>query len=505
MKEAHDETLESTMYGTDTGGERWLNERHPDTLDAAGNVLVQGALKHLNGASVVQERQHNKRAAHLFGHLYKHLADTRLREMIFMQAQSDGRAAYLVLNQACRRDITDLEIQQLNHDFNNSSIEGDIGVNADSMTSYSRYLVGLNAKRPESMRKDDNAMTLQFLHAITGALSPSMQLDAMKEIRAPVAKRQYMHQITGMRDFSACVADIDMQWRTIFRTGQIASQSRRQPGGVRIADVSVAEADDYDDEEAYYTSSGHVFSPPQIAAMGSCWNCRGLDHVREQCPSPAGMRSLGLVLDRLRSTMSTTGKGKGKGKGKGAGKGSGKGAGAGKGKGGRGASAGRGRAMAGRGSGAQALYAEAGALYSTDGSWVAYMADDSWPDEHDAYDIDEGDEQAHTALASGLGAYTDSDSEGDAWMDALACVDSGSDSDDSASANFVLDYSSSGSSMTSGMPQLVYIDSDDDVDSSDADDTPPPLEYASDDEPRAGHRWLRARACVVRGGQLRRV
>ena len=29
MKEAHDETLESTMYGTDTGGERWLTARHP--------------------------------------------------------------------------------------------------------------------------------------------------------------------------------------------------------------------------------------------------------------------------------------------------------------------------------------------------------------------------------------------------------------------------------------------------------------------------------------------
>jgi len=33
MKEkAHDESLEDTMYGTDTGGERWLTERHPDFL-----------------------------------------------------------------------------------------------------------------------------------------------------------------------------------------------------------------------------------------------------------------------------------------------------------------------------------------------------------------------------------------------------------------------------------------------------------------------------------------
>jgi hypothetical protein len=112
--------------------------------------------------------------------------------MIFMQAQSDGREAYVVLNRACRREITDLEIQQLDQDFNNSSIEADIGINADSITSYSRYLIGLNAKRPDHMRKDDNAMTLQFLHAITGALSPTMQLDAMKEIRHPPHKRQYM-------------------------------------------------------------------------------------------------------------------------------------------------------------------------------------------------------------------------------------------------------------------------------------------------------------------------
>ena len=48
--------------------------------------------------------------------------------MIFLQAQSDGRRAYLVLNQACKRDITDLELTQLNQEFDISSIEADVGV-----------------------------------------------------------------------------------------------------------------------------------------------------------------------------------------------------------------------------------------------------------------------------------------------------------------------------------------------------------------------------------------
>ena len=53
--------------------------------------------------------------------------------MIFMQAQSDARAAYVVLAQTCSRDITDLEITQLNQDFDNTSIEADVGMNRDSI------------------------------------------------------------------------------------------------------------------------------------------------------------------------------------------------------------------------------------------------------------------------------------------------------------------------------------------------------------------------------------
>ena len=66
--------------------------------------------------------------------------------MISFQARSNGREAYLVLDQACRRDITDLELNQLNQEFDNSSIEADVGVSINSITSFEngRHLTGVN-------------------------------------------------------------------------------------------------------------------------------------------------------------------------------------------------------------------------------------------------------------------------------------------------------------------------------------------------------------------------
>ena len=113
----------------------------------------QGNLMRPNGTNAVQHRGHYRRVKHLFGYLYRHIADMRLQEMISLQSQGGGHAAFLVLNAACSRDITDLELTVLNQVFDNSSIEADVGVTSDSITLFSRHLSGINAQRPESMRK----------------------------------------------------------------------------------------------------------------------------------------------------------------------------------------------------------------------------------------------------------------------------------------------------------------------------------------------------------------
>ena len=80
--------------------------------------------------------------------------------MIYFQARSNGREAYIILDQACRRDITDLELNQLNQEFDNSSIEADVGVTINSITNFGRHLTGVNTRRPEPMRKNDSDLTL---------------------------------------------------------------------------------------------------------------------------------------------------------------------------------------------------------------------------------------------------------------------------------------------------------------------------------------------------------
>ena len=157
--------------------------------------------------------------------------------MIFLQAQSNGRSAFLVLNAACSRDITDLELTVLNQQFDNASIEAGVGVNSDSITMFSRHLNGINAQRPENQRKNANDLTLRLLHSINGMLCPQLALDAVKEIRATADKRKFQDTITGMRDFSAAVQDFDEIWRTLFSQGLITPAARRHPGGVRVSDV----------------------------------------------------------------------------------------------------------------------------------------------------------------------------------------------------------------------------------------------------------------------------
>ena len=114
---------------------------------------------------------------------------------------------------------TSIELNQLNQEFDNSSIEADVGVTINSITNYGRHLTGVNTRRPEPMRKDDNDLTLRLLHSINGNISATMNLDALKEVRAPPHKRKFQNAATGMRDFPGAVTELDEMWRNIFQSG----------------------------------------------------------------------------------------------------------------------------------------------------------------------------------------------------------------------------------------------------------------------------------------------
>ena len=135
------------------------------------------------------------------------------------------------------------------------------------------------------MRKNENELTFRLLHSINGNLGATMHLEAMKEIHAPAYKRAFQNNATGMRDYSAAVREMDEMWRNIFQSGLIKPAARRQPGGGRVADVSVAQ---YEDEDAFAAKSGATltsFTFDQVMQQSTCWNCRGFGHVRDACPS----------------------------------------------------------------------------------------------------------------------------------------------------------------------------------------------------------------------------
>ena len=200
----------------------------------------------------------------------------------------------------------------------------------------------------------------------------------------------------------AALQELDEVWRTHFNDGLIRPAARRQPGGVRVADVSAAE---YEDEDAYfsaaYNSGNQTFALEDLRSQTQCWNCRGFGHARPVCSSSVGYRAINLCIQVLQSASDSSGRGKGKGTGKGKGKGRGGG--------------GRGRAAAGRGSGAIAAYVEDDHAYALDGTLlVVYRTPAPEADEHD-------DEEAHTALTFNAAASSSSGSfdDGDGWMDQL--------------------------------------------------------------------------------------
>ena len=220
------------------------------------------------------------------------------------------------MTQHCSRDITDLEITQLNQDFDNSTIEADVSVTCDSIPLFARHLTGLNARCPENMRKDDNDMTIRLLHVLNGNLSPTMHISALKEIRAPADKRELQDTSTGMRDFAAAVQELDEVWRAITSTlaWLVKPASCRQPGGVRVADVSLADYEECEDKEAYLaasTSAGRqIFTFAALRAQSTCyWNCRGFGHVRSACTSSDGFRSITHVISALQTSPDSSGKG----------------------------------------------------------------------------------------------------------------------------------------------------------------------------------------------------
>ena len=58
--------------------------------------------------------------------------------MMHASARNDGRAAYLLLATHCRREITDLEMFDLNSEWDSATFVNTVGISLDTITAFSR-------------------------------------------------------------------------------------------------------------------------------------------------------------------------------------------------------------------------------------------------------------------------------------------------------------------------------------------------------------------------------
>ena len=310
-----DSDLEETMLGTDIGGDVWL-QNNP------------------GGANAAQTRRRTKRLKQLHAHIYRHVADLRLREMVSPVGNvRDGRAAYRMLEQHCTRTITDLEIETLNAEWDQSSITASVGVTLDSITMFARHLNGLNARRPALIngqpgRKSEDELTKKLLLSLTPKLSAVLHHEAAKEMRAAPADRAFWNAAANPphRDFAEAVRALDELWRVQFEAGGIAP-APRQGGNPRV-DAAVFG----DDDEVYFQggtprrdtggTSRVALTVAELRAEPMCWRCRGFGHLRENCPSSDKLRPIQSCVEVLsgiaRSAPAVRG-GAGRGRGRGSG------------------------------------------------------------------------------------------------------------------------------------------------------------------------------------------
>ena len=336
-----DNDLEETMLGNDIGGDNYA-----------------GAAP--NGP---QTRRRNRRLKLLFGHLYRHVTDLRLREMMHAQARNDGRAAFRMLELHCRRDITDLEMFDLNAEWEAATFITAVGLSLDTVTMFTRYINGLNARRPAAERKDDNALTLKFLSCFTPAINMALSLDAHKELRAAPAARSFHDATTGQRDFAGAVQAFDELWRSQFSAGAIKPMPRRAASGpsVRVDGAAVAGLDDNEDDDSGLVTfnKARTITDAELREEPNCWQCRGFGHRKTECPSAPGFRPISACVSILQTSANRAERrqpSKG-GRGKGGGARNLRG-------GGRGRFAGSG------------LYTEDGFVFSADGVCIGSLADE---------------------------------------------------------------------------------------------------------------------------------
>ena len=175
----------------------------------------------------------------------------------------------------------------------------------DTITNFSRYLNGLNARRPADRRKSDDDLTIKLLSCFTSDINQALALDAQKELRSHMLYWDAAaNGGAGGRDYAAAISGLDEIWRGMFAAGGITARAARNATGSVRAEGAMIADDSYEADEAYAATDGRrrLFTFSEMQKQRVCYNCGGLDHLASECPSSVGFRPLSHIIQILTAT-----------------------------------------------------------------------------------------------------------------------------------------------------------------------------------------------------------
>ena len=193
-----------------------------DNDQGSASVPLPGQAQagHLNAVRRMKKRQNVA-----FERIYAHVDNQRLRDMFaaIPAGNRRGAAAWQTLVAECGFGTTDLFILDLKKEYENATIDKDVGHHAETITDFNRLLLAINAKMPVNAKISDSDLCVKVLSNIT--YPDALALEAVTELNAVAGSRRFEKVVNGnpVRDLDALVRHLDAVWRGLKPYGYIFS------------------------------------------------------------------------------------------------------------------------------------------------------------------------------------------------------------------------------------------------------------------------------------------
>ena len=117
-------------------------------------------------------RRRKVRVNKAFGRIYQHINDRRIREMLNALPRDDrlARDAWLLVLRMCDTEPTDLNVQEFEKEWAQSTIENTVGYQLETITLFVKILNSIDARMPAGRKYTEDEMCRTFEHPGTPAV-----------------------------------------------------------------------------------------------------------------------------------------------------------------------------------------------------------------------------------------------------------------------------------------------------------------------------------------------